>query len=481
MQSPEVSMPLSVQDAAGLPAEAYLSLYAKHVNHLVVESIKPLRLSRTYVAAKGIYLWDEKGDKYYDFFSGFGCLNLGHNHPKIVAAVRRAIDLEWPMIHQLVPSRFEAALAASLTSLLPETLQVCYFQSSGSEAIDTSIKIARGATRRQHLLSVNNAYHGMTIGALSLTGIEQYGRPFEPLMPLVERVPFGDAAAAEKELATQKYAALFLEPILGQGGVIVAPDGYLERVRAACDRFGTLLVFDEVQTGMGRTGKMFAFEHHGVTPDVLILSKSLGGGVMPLSAYVTSKAIWNRVFGSLRTFQLHESTFSGNTLACVTGLAAITTLLEEDLCANSAAQGAYFQAGLTRVMERNKIVAEVRGRGLMIGVRLDLETGNFLSGVSKQILGPLASKMVTAHVASRLLNEFNVIVAPSLTDDCVLRLFPPLNVTSDEIDYFLNAFNAVCSSLGTYSQVFRTMAPHYVRQFMADTVNRRRRVSFEAT
>jgi putrescine aminotransferase len=472
MGSAESSMPFSADDAFELPAQTYLDLYAKHVNHVFVESLEPLRLSRRYVAAKGIHLWDEKGDKYYDFFNGFGCLNLGHNHPKIVAALRRAIDLEWPMVHQMVPSRFEAALAASLTSLLPKPLQVCYFQSSGSEAIDASIKIARGATGRQHLLAADNAYHGMTIGALSLTGIGQYGRPFEPLMPLVDRVPFGDAAAAEKALGTGKYAALFLEPILGQGGITVAPDGYLERVRAACDRFGTLLVLDEVQTGMGRTGKMFAFEHHCITPDVLVLSKSLGGGMMPLSAYVTTKAIWDRVFGSLRTFQLHESTFSGNTLACVAGLATITTLVEENLCAHCAAQGANFEAGLRRLMARNKIVAEVRGRGLMIGVRLDLEAGSLLSGASKQILGPLASKMVTAHVASRLLNEFNVIIGPSLTDECVLRLFPPLNVTSDEIDYFLSAFDAVCGSLGTYSQVFRTIAPHFVRQFMADAVNR---------
>jgi acetylornithine/succinyldiaminopimelate/putrescine aminotransferase len=212
---------------------------------------------------------------------------------------------------------------------------------------------------------------------------------------------------------------------------------------------------------------MFALEHESVVPDVLIVSKSLGGGVMPLSACVTTPTIWNRVYGTVRSFRLHQSSFSGNALACISGLATLTTLVEERLCENAETQGRYFRDGLIRLAEVHETLVEVRGRGLMIGVRLDVDAGGLIEGISKRVLGPLAGQMVTAHIASRLLNEFHVIVAPSLTDECVIQLFPPLTVTSRDIDYFLEAFGAVCGSVGTHTDVLRKTTRQLARQVVA--------------
>ncbi|HYU53213.1 MAG TPA: aspartate aminotransferase family protein [Gemmatimonadaceae bacterium] len=463
-----------MEQALQLNPDTYLNLYARHINSVFVWSVAPLKLARQYVRAEGIHLWDRDGQKYYDFFSGFGCLNLGHNHPDVVQALRSALEHRIPLIHQLVPSSLEAALAHNLAALLPSPLEVSYFVSSGSEAIEASLKLARAFTRRECVLSMHRGYHGSTMGALTLTGSSAYRVPFRPLLPGVEYVPFGDTQRLADALKSERYAAVYIEPIQGQGGVNVPPPGYLQNARALCTRYGTLLVLDEVQTGMGRTGAMFAFDHDGIVPDILILAKSLGGGVMPLGACITSQRIWQKVYGSLKTFQLHGSTFSGNGLACVAGLATISTLIRDKLCEASRQRGERLMSDLSRLKTRHKVIAEVRGRGLMIGVTLDLSSLNPINALSHLVLKAISAKAVTAFVASRMLNDYQIIVPPSLTDEYLLRVFPPLTATDDDLLYFIQSFDELCGSLETYSDVLRETVLKFARhRFHAGTPSTR--------
>jgi len=457
---------ISIDQALGLQKEAYLDLYAKHINSFFVETVVPLQLVRKYVRAQGIYLWDDEGNKYYDFFNSYGCLNLGHNHPGIMSALQQALEQQIPMMHQLVPSPLAAALAYNLAALLPDPLAVAYFQNSGSEAVEASIKLARNYTGRKYLLAAEDSYHGMTLGALSLTGLSNYRVPFEPLLPFVEHIPFGDIEPLEKALKTKKYAAVYLEPIQGRGGINVPPEDYLPEVGKLCNRYGTLLVLDEVQTGMGRTGKMFAFEHYNIVPGILIISKSLGGGVMPISACITSKKIWRSVYGSLKKFLLHSSTFSGNSLACVSGLATISIMTGEKTCENCSRQGRYFIAELLRLKEKYKVISEIKGKGLMIGINFDFSSRDPLNNLTKHLSKAVSAKVVTSYIASRLLNEYNIIVPASLTDKNIIRVFPPLNVTKDEIDYFIASFDSLCASLGSYSHILKETAIKFLKSYI---------------
>jgi putrescine aminotransferase len=459
----------SLDSALALGREAYLALYARHVNPVFVELAEPFHLLRKYVRAQGSRLWDEDGGCYLDFFGGFGSLNLGHNHPKVVNALRKAIDCQLPLIHQLSPSPVQAALARSLASLLPPPLEVCFFASGGSEAVEASLKLARGFSGRKKLLSTLRGYHGRTMGALSLTGMEKYQEPFEPLVPLADKIPYGDSSSLEQRLRGGEYAAFFLEPIQGQGGIHLPPAGYLETAADLCRRHGTLLVLDEVQTGMGRTGKMFAFEHASVVPDVLVLSKSLGGGVMPLSACITTPRIWGKVYGSIGTFLLHGTTFGGNTLACVSGLAAIEALVEERLWENARIQGDYLRAELERLRQKHPALAEIRGLGLMVGVVFDLKAGP-LNPVARSLIDAISPRMVTSYIASVLLNEHRIIVSPSLTDEHLIRIYPPLNVSRSEIDEFVSALDQTCGALRGYGDLLART----VRRFLAHRLSRRR-------
>lgn len=457
---------IPLADVELLDVAGTMKLHARYINSVFPRSAEPFGLLRRYVRAEGMYLWDDVGERYLDFFNSFGCLNLGHNHPRVVAALHAALDRGGPMIHQLSPSPYESVLAHNLAALLPPSLTFSYLQSSGSEAVEAAIKLARIATGRTTIVAASNSYHGRTLGALTLTGMPAYRESFKPLLTDVEHVPYGDSAALERCLTRGGVAALFLEPIQGQGGVLVPPDDYLQWARELCTRHGTLLVFDEVQTGFGRTGRLFAFEHSGAVPDILLTSKSIGGGIMPLSAITTSEQIWTKAYGTLKRFVLHGSTFSGNTLACVAGIAAIETIVEEQLAERAAEQGKYFFARLAELKARHRCIKELRGRGLMIGIVFDLASWNPLSGVSHKVIDAISPKIVTAYLASRLLNEHRIIVPPSLTKEYLLRVYPVLAITRAEIDIFVDALDQVCSTIGAYDRVLRQVVPRLMRYQM---------------
>lgn len=366
---------------------------------------------------EGCYLYDHEGRRYLDCLGGYGVFSLGHRHPKVVDAVRRQLD-DLPLSGKAFFSRNQAELATKLAEVSPIGLQFAFFSNSGAEAVEAAIKFAKGATGRSKIVSTYGGYHGKTIGALSATGREKYRKPFEPVMPGVVFVEYGDTGAAEAAV-DQDTAAVIVETVQGEGGIVVPPSGYLTALRKACDRVGALLIADEVQTGLGRTGRMFGCDHEGIAPDIMPLAKCLGGGVMPIGATLGTEQVWEAVFG--QNPLVHTSTFGGNPLACAAGLATLEVIEEEGLVERSEKMGALFKEGLTQIgAEHSDVVAEVRGQGLMIGLEFrEDEIGELC----------VAQMLTRGMVAAYTLNNLRV-----------LRFEPPLIISEREVETAVSTF-----------------------------------------
>jgi putrescine aminotransferase len=363
----------------------------------------------------GAIVKDIYGKEYIDC-AGFGMFIHGHRHPKVVEAVKRQLD-RFPLSNRLLPNQPVTQLARLLAEVTPGRLQYSFFCNSGTEANEGALKLARAYTGRKNFAAAYGGFHGKSYGSLSASGREFYRKPFEPLVPGFTHVPFGDAGAMEKAV-NEDTAAVILEPIQGEGGVQVPPDDYLPRVREICDRKGALLILDEVQTGMGRTGKLFACEHWGVVPDILCLAKSLGGGVMPIGAIIATP----EVFEPFNTNPyLHSSTFGGNPLACAAGYAAVKVLLEDGLIERSAWLGEYALGKLNHLKKRYpRVIADVRGKGLLIGVEL-------------------VNDGIGGFIIPNLLDQ-GVIVLHSLNNNKVIRIMPAAVITDEQLDRALDAF-----------------------------------------
>ncbi len=395
----------------------YDEAYDDYRNYLNPPLARVMKLSGSPVemTGAGCTIVDHTGKSYLDFAGGYGVFTLGHRHPRVIAAVRAQLDT-LALSGRTMFNPLMGRLARRLAELTPGDLQISFFANSGAEAVEGALKLARAATKRSKLVATANAYHGKTLGALSVSGRPYYRSAYEPLVPDVVHVPFGDVAALEAELPA---AAVVLEPIQAEGGVHLAPPGYLRAARELCDRTGTLLIADEVQTGLGRCGALFACADAGVVPDVMTLAKGLSGGVMPIGAYIARAAVWNAAYA--RAPLMHTSTFGGNELACAAALAALDVLVEDDLCANARARGAQLVDGARAIGQRYpQAIADVRGAGLLVGVELTHE------GYAGSIIPELLKRGVTA--------------AWTLNAQHVIRLEPPLIVSAAEITMALSAF-----------------------------------------
>ncbi|MDQ2798034.1 MAG: aminotransferase class III-fold pyridoxal phosphate-dependent enzyme [Armatimonadota bacterium] len=393
--------------------------YQKFVNPTQVALLKVGGFDHIEHHAEGVMLTDLEGNSYIDCLGGYGVFSLGHRHPQVVAAVKRQLDL-MPLASKTFLNKPLADLSAKLAELAPGDLQYSFISSSGTEAAEAALKIARMASGKTDFISTIGAYHGKTMGALSVTGREVYRKPFEPMLPGASFVPFNDAEAIEAAI-TDMTAAVILEPVQGEGGIQVPSPDYFPCVREICDRHGVLLIVDEVQTGLGRTGRMFGVDHWNVKPDILTLAKALGGGVMPIGATLATAAIWNKVFHE-NPF-IHTTTFGGGELACVAALAALEVTVEEDLPAKAAENGAYFLDGLKRIQAAHpNILKEARGLGLMLGVEFTD------SDIGKLVIGTMVHR--------------GVIAAYTLNNPKVIRFEPPLIITHAQIDQVLEVFAA---------------------------------------
>lgn len=380
---------------------------------------------------EGCYIYDQEGKKYLDCLGGYGTFALGHRHPRVVEAVKNQLD-QLALSGKAFFSKPQADLAEKLAQLSPEGLQYTFFCNSGAEAVEAALKFAKCATGRSKIISTHGAYHGKTIGALSTTGRPKYQRPFEPLMPGVEFVDFGSIEQAERAI-DESTAAIIIEAIQGEGGIIEAPAGYLKALRRRCDETGALLIVDEVQTGIGRTGEYFASKTEGITPDLMPLAKALGGGIMPIGACMGTPEVWENVFG--KNPLLHTSTFGGNPLACTAGLAALETIESENLLQNCKIQGEALKSCLQEVQRSNSdFVAEVRGRGLMIGVELTMDE---------------VGELLVAQMLKR-----GLCVAYTLNNPRVLRFEPPLIITAEQVQFAVETF---ASALAETKELLATL------------------------
>ncbi|HEY5340600.1 MAG TPA: aspartate aminotransferase family protein [Candidatus Aquilonibacter sp.] len=374
------------------------------------------------VRASGCTIWDQNGKAYLDFAGGYGVFTLGHSHPRVIAAVREQME-RMSLSGKTMFNPVLGLAAKRLAQIAPGDLQLSFWCNSGTEALEGAIKLARAATGRAKIVATHDAYHGKTLGALSISGRETFRAPFVPLLSDVAHVNFGDAAALDDAL--RDAAAFVVEPVQGEGGVNVPPIGYLRAVREACDRAGALLVADEVQTGLGRCGYLFACERDEVVPDVMTLAKGLSGGIVPVGAFIARPDVWNRAYAKQPL--VHTSTFGGSEIACAAAMAAIDVLIDDDLVANARARGEQLLDGARAIaLEYPQVIREVRGLGLLVGVELTSE------GYGGWIIPEMLKAGVTA--------------AWTLNQQRVIRLEPPLIVTEGEVDLALGALSAGVSA-----------------------------------
>lgn len=444
--------PIDLDAMAGPAADRY----ASHINPVSIGLGGPGGLVRTFVRGEGAELFDESGRAYLDFVAGFGSLNLGHNHPDVVAAITSALGQRAPGFSPGSVNPLAAALAEQLVAITPRGLEMVFFTNSGAESIEAALKLARAATGRTGLLSCRGSFHGKTFGALSVTGNRTYQGPFGPMVPDCETIPYGDARALEQALAGRRHAAFVVEPIQGEGGMITPPSGYLAEARRLCREAGTLFIADEVQTGLGRTGPLFAVERDGVEPDILALAKSLGGGLMPLGAMIARRDIWMTAYGSYQTFALHSSTFSGGSLACAAGLETLRLLREGPTLAGAARRAIQLREGLEAIARSCPIIREVRGHGLMLGLEfrelapaLLTNFKGFQASEASWWLVPghedLLRTIPALYVQANLLREHAIYTQVARSNPRVLRVQPPLIVGAGQVDRFLEALRATCA------------------------------------
>jgi putrescine aminotransferase len=395
--------------------EGIFSLYKRHINPYLADLLHFAGCDKLEWEAEGCIIKDKEGKEYIDCLGGYGVFSLGHRHPKVVEAVEKQLHL-MPLSSKVFINPLQAKLAEKLSEITPGDLQYVFLSNSGTEAVEASLKFARMFTGRRKFVSAIGSFHGKTLGSLSISGRDIYKKPFEPLLPICEQVPFGDAKAFEKAV-DEETAAVILEPIQGEGGVNVPPDDFLPKVRKICEEKGALLILDEVQTGLGRCGRMFACQLWDVVPDIMCLAKALGGGVMPIGATIARPQIW-------RIFQenplIHSSTFGGNPLACAAALATLEVIEGENLPQKAEKIGNYLLGELQSIKQKYpKLIKDVRGKGLLLGVEFTDEDIGLLT--------------IT------FLIKRGVLVAYALNNPKVMRLEPPLIISEELLKRVIEA------------------------------------------
>jgi len=394
------------------PEEIMLK-YEQYINPSSTRLFRFMGLSSVEAHADGWTITDSEGKEFIDCLGGFGMFAVGHKHPKVVEAVERELH-NMPMCGKVLFNEPAALLAEKLAEITPGALRYNFFCNSGTEAVEGCLKVARLATGRKKFVAAHNAFHGKTFGSLTATGRDMYRDPFKPLLEGFVHVPYNDAAALEAAV-DEDTAAIILEPVQGEGGINVPVDGYMKQAEEIAHKKGALLIADEVQTGIGRTGTWFGVEHDGAKPDLMAVAKALGGGIMPIGSVIGTEEAWK---GLIEAPFLHTSTFGGGQMACAAGIATLQVIEEENLLQRSAETGAYFKEGIDAIAKDfPQVIKEVRGRGMMIGMDLTKEGAG----------GMLMALMIDRHI----------IVAYTLNNPKVIRIEPPLIMPKSVVDHVL--------------------------------------------
>ncbi len=416
--------------------------YADFVNPQWVNLLDLLGMNAPYTRCTGAELYTADGRRILDFLSGYCVHNIGHNHPAVIAALKDELDRRGPAMLQSHVPELAGELAARLCQLAGGGLSKAFFCSSGSEGIEAVIKFVRAHTGRSGLIYAKGAFHGLTTGALALTGGEFWRDGFSPLLPGCEEVPFGDLDAIAAKLKTRKIAAVILEPIQAEAGICVPAAGYLREVQALCRKYGTLFVLDEVQTGMCRTGRFLAAHHYGVTADIIVLAKALSGGLVPVGAVLMTDAIYDSVYSSLKRAIVHTSTFSENALAMRAGLATLDVLRNERLGERALRLGEELRASLREALQGFEMVKDVRGMGLLSGIEFQPPSKLTLR-LSFEAFRKIHAGMFGQMLVMRLFRDHKILTQICGNNFMVLKAAPPLVVTSPEIQHFVRSIRSV--------------------------------------
>ncbi len=432
------------------------TLFHRYVNPVLVSLAEQGGLNKTFASAQDMVLIDSEENRYLDFVSGFGSVNLGHNHPRVVEAVRHALDDKAPGFSPAAINPYAATLAEKLIAVAPSGLEMVFFCNSGTESVEAALKLARAASGRSGIVYCHGSYHGKSLGALSVTGNRSYQQPFQPLVPDCHPIPYGNLEVLERTLASRNMAAFIVEPIQGEGGMVMPPAGYLAEAERLCRQTGTLLIADEVQTGMGRTGTMFASEQAAIEPDIMTVAKSLSGGLVPIGAMLARRDLWMRAYGTVDRFALHTSTFGGGSLACAAGLAAIETLIEERIPENAAERGFQMMEGLNVLrQELPDYFRDIRGQGLMIGIELSPLAESVISHLKRtdstgmlqymmQGFDAMISSFPAVFQMQILLEHYHIYTQVARSNPLVLRVQPPLTIDTGKVAHFLSSFGRTC-------------------------------------
>jgi ornithine--oxo-acid transaminase len=416
-------------------------LHERLMNTQMVRVLRTIGFDRTYVRAKGPYLYDEKGEEYLDLLSGYGVFAVGRNHPTVIAALRETLEADLPGLVQMDVSLLSGLLAERFLETVPGGLDKVFFANSGAETVEAAIKFARYATGRPGIVYCDHAFHGLTQGALSLNGDEIFRDGFGPLLPGTHRIPFDDLEALERALQRHDVAAFIVEPIQGHG-VNVPSDEYLPEAARLCRENGALFVADEVQTGMGRTGRMWAVEHWGVEPDMLLAAKALSGGFVPVGAVALRKRVFDRVFSNMVRAPVHGSTFSKNNLAMAAGIATLDVIRDENLVQNAAKIGEALLDDYRSMVGRYSFVKEVRGRGMMQAIEFAAPPG-LRQRTAWKLLDSAQKGLFAQLVTVPLFQRHRILCQTSGHDAPVVKFLPPLVIDEQDRRRISGAVDAV--------------------------------------
>jgi len=439
------------------------SLHTRRLNEQMVRVLRTIGYDVAFRRGRGQYLYDREDNRYLDLLSGFGVFAVGRNHPAVRAALKSVLDADLPNLVQMDVSTLAGILAERLLALVPH-LDKVFFANSGAESTEAAIKFARAATGRPGIVYCSHAFHGLTNGALSLNGDETFRKGFEPLLPDCVRIPFNDLVALEQALASRRIAAFIVEPIQGKG-VILPNEEYLKGAEHLCRRYETLFVTDEIQSGMGRTGKFLAGEHWGIEPDIVLLAKALSGGHVPVGAVLMRKWVFDKVFSRMDRAVVHGSTFSKNDLAMAAGIATLEVMKAERVIENAARTGERILRGLSALSESYELLKDVRGKGLMIGVEFGSPSSLKLKA-SWNVLETASKGLFCQLITIPLFKQHKILTQVAGHASHTIKVIPPLIINDEDCDWIVRAFDDVIADshkAGAVWSLGKTLVEHAMR------------------
>lgn len=460
-------MPFSIKDILRERSGENYTLHSQYINPQFAKVLQTIGFDKCYERAEGPYLYDKSGERYLDFLAGYGVFGLGRNHPKIKEVIREFLDQDTASLVQMEAPLLSGLLAEALVKQINiPALDTVYLTNSGTESNETAIKFARCATARPRILFLKKAFHGLSTGSLALNGGTEFRDGFGALLPGCDAVEMNNLDQLASELKKQDVAAFFVEPIQGKG-VFMPQDDYLPSAQELCKKFGTLLVVDEIQTGLGRTGKWFAYEHWGLKPDIITIAKTLSGGMVPVGAVITNREIYDRVFSRMDRCVVHSSTFGQNNLAMVCGLATLEILKDEKLIEASKKYGDMLLQELQKRKESSEWIKDVRGKGLMIGIEFG-EPVSFKNKMKWKMIHGIDRGLFGELIVMPLMQNHRILTQVTGHHQDIVKLLPPFVITEKDVATFLTGFDQVMEECGRLSGPLWDMGSKIAKHALAN-------------